>query len=442
VTLYRRGRMYSIQLWVDGVRHLKSTGTNNRREAETIEREFREELNRKRHQIREASPDMTFADLAARFLADGSPRPYHLDRFKVLLPYFGEFPIGRISKPAVREYRAARRKQKPALSETTLNRDVEALRHVLYWAVDEGFLNANPLARIRLSRPRRKPKPILGLAEEDRLLPAPVTSRSHPLKVRRNYMKHVTFVLVCVSSICMVAQNPAASDPVAISLALRSVSALTRGANITDVTLNASVTSILGSDNETGTGTFQAKGRRESRVSLNLSDSTRDEVRNAATGVPRGAWKKDNGTVTAFATHNCWTDAAWFFPAFSSLTQAANPNFVFQYMGQEEHGGVNTQHVQVFQPSKGRLLQHLSIIDFYLDPASSLPLAIAFQAHPDKDAARDVPEEVRFADYQAVGGILVPFHIQRMLNGDVILDITVTSATFNSGLPDSMFTLQ
>jgi len=172
VTLYRRGRMYSIQLWVDGVRHLKSTGTNNRREAETIEREFREELNRKRHQIREASPDMTFAVLAARFLADGSPRPYHLDRFKVLLPYFGEFPIGRISKPAVREYRTARRKQKPALSETTLNRDVEALRHVLYWAVDEGFLTLNPLARIRLSRPRRKPKPILSIAEEDRLLPA------------------------------------------------------------------------------------------------------------------------------------------------------------------------------------------------------------------------------------------------------------------------------
>jgi len=105
VTLYGRDRRYSIQLWVDGVRHLKSTGTTNRREAETIEREFREELNRKRHQVREASPDMMFTDLAARVLADGSPRPYHLDRLKVLLPYFGEFSIGRISKPSVREYR-------------------------------------------------------------------------------------------------------------------------------------------------------------------------------------------------------------------------------------------------------------------------------------------------------------------------------------------------
>ena len=171
MTLYRRGRKYSISIWVDGVRHLKSTGTTNRREAETIEREFREELNRRRHQIREASPDMTFADLAARFLADGSPRPYHLDRLKVLLPHFGEWPIGSISKPSVREYRTTRHKEK-TLSEATLNRDIEVLRHLLYWAVDEGFMTANPLARVRLPKQRRKPKPILSLAEEAKLLDA------------------------------------------------------------------------------------------------------------------------------------------------------------------------------------------------------------------------------------------------------------------------------
>ena len=171
MTLYKRGRKFSISIWVDGIRHLKSTGTTNRREAETIERDFREELNRRRHQIREASPDMTFADLAARFLADGSPRPYHLDRLKVLLPHFGECPIGRISKPLVREYRKERHAEK-RLTETTLNRDVEVLRHLLYWAVDEGFLDANPLARIRLVRGRRIPRPVMSPAEEAKLIAA------------------------------------------------------------------------------------------------------------------------------------------------------------------------------------------------------------------------------------------------------------------------------
>jgi integrase len=171
VSLYKRNRKYSISIWVDGIRHLKSTGTTNRREAETIEREFREELNRRRHQIREASPDMTFAELAARFLADGSPRPYHLDRLKVLLPHFGECPIGRISKPLVRDYRKERHAEKQ-LSESTLNRDVEVLRHLLYWSVDEGFLTTNPLARIRLVRARRKPRPVMSLEEEKKLIVA------------------------------------------------------------------------------------------------------------------------------------------------------------------------------------------------------------------------------------------------------------------------------
>ena len=172
MSLYRRGRTYWTYIWINGIRHAKSTRTMNRRQAEGIERQFREELNRRRHQVREASPDMTFADLAARFLADGSPRPYHLDRLKVLLPYFREIAIGHIAKPLVREFRRDRLKEKKQLSETTLNRDIEVLRHLLYWAVDEGFLTANPLARIHLPRPRRKPRPIMSVAEETTLLAA------------------------------------------------------------------------------------------------------------------------------------------------------------------------------------------------------------------------------------------------------------------------------
>jgi hypothetical protein len=257
-------------------------------------------------------------------------------------------------------------------------------------------------------------------------------------------LRSLLLVIVSVLQLPLLifAQNAAQSDLQAIALAQQSVVALTHGALINDVTLNASVTSILGSDNETGTGTFQAKGRMESRVTLSLSDSTRDEVRNVANGVPGGAWKKDVGAVTAFADHNCRTDAAWFFPALSTLTQMTNPKFVFKYIGQEGHGGINTQHIQVFQPSKIRLFQHLSTIDFYLDPASSLPLAIAFQLHPDKDAGRDIPAEIRFTDYQSGNGILVPFRIQRMLNGSVVLDITVTNVALNSGLLDSAFNLQ
>lgn len=53
-----------------------------------------------------------------------------------------------------------------------MNRDIECLRHLLYWAVDERLIAANPIARIRLERERRKKKPVLSLDEEALLLAA------------------------------------------------------------------------------------------------------------------------------------------------------------------------------------------------------------------------------------------------------------------------------
>ena len=251
-------------------------------------------------------------------------------------------------------------------------------------------------------------------------------------------------VSLLISAVWAVAQNPPSSDPFAVSLAQKSVAALTGGVPVADVTLNANVISISGSDNESGTGTLAAKGTSESRVDLSLSGGTRSDVRNLTNGSPGGAWNKNSSASTAYAQHNCWTDAAWFFPALSSLTQSANPNFVFKYIGQEQHGGVSTQHIRVFkigQQDNGTL-QRLSTIDYYLDPNSSLPLAIASQTHADSDMNIDIATEVRFANYQAVSGFQVPFHFQRMFSGGVVLDVTVTNAVFNSGLPDSNFTIQ
>jgi len=251
-------------------------------------------------------------------------------------------------------------------------------------------------------------------------------------------------VSLLISAVCAVGQNPQSSDLFAVSLAQKSVAALTGGLPVGDVTLNASVISILGSDNETGTGTFTAKGLSESRVGLNLSGGTRSEVRNSANGGPAGAWARNGGASTPFAVHNTLTDAAWFFPALSSLTQTANPNVVFKYIGQEQHSGVNTQHIQIFQapPAGIGSVQRLSTTEVYLDAATLLPVAMAFKVHPDKDMNTDIPAEILFANYRAVNGIQVPFHFQRMLNGGVILDVTVTSAALNTGLQDSSFILK
>lgn len=253
----------------------------------------------------------------------------------------------------------------------------------------------------------------------------------------------------CLYAVCSLAQASAAvsSDPRALALAQKSLVALTGGAPLTDLTLSGRVISILGSERDAGTGIFRAKTARESRVDIRLSNNTRSDVRSALNGIPIGRWVKNATPSSPYAQHNCWTDAVWFYPGLSSLTQTSNPTFVFSYLGQEQHNGIPVQHIHVFQivPSDTaslRTSQHLAGMDFYLDASSYLPLAIAFQVHADNNMNTDLSTEIRFANYRAKNGLMVPLHFQRIVNGGVVLDVTVTNVVVNSGLLDSLFNLQ
>ena len=87
MSLFKRGDVWWSYFYKDGVRHQSSTGTANRRQAETIEAKFKEEVNNRRFQIIEADPNMEFGELAARFIAS-SVRPHPIYHLKFLLPFF------------------------------------------------------------------------------------------------------------------------------------------------------------------------------------------------------------------------------------------------------------------------------------------------------------------------------------------------------------------
>jgi|SRR5579885_21732 integrase len=171
MSLAKRGRIYWTYVWVNGKRYAKSTHTSRVREAREIDRQFKEELLLAEYHGHRLQPDMPFGELAARFLAETQPKPHHRDRLKILLPYFAETPIGQIHRGVVREYRKDRHERK-TLTETTVNRDLEVLRHLLFWAVDEGYLGTNPLGRMPMASERRKPRAVMTVAEEQLLLAA------------------------------------------------------------------------------------------------------------------------------------------------------------------------------------------------------------------------------------------------------------------------------
>jgi len=172
MSLFRRERIWWINLWRDGIRHQFSTGTANKRQAEAVLEKYKAELHAKQFAVAEFDPDITFGAIVARFLASGQVSKYHLERLRQLLPYFADIAAARITRSTAADYRAQRRRQKINISDATINRDVAVLRHVLYWAVDEQLLQQNPLARIKLARERRINRRVVSVAEEVQLLHA------------------------------------------------------------------------------------------------------------------------------------------------------------------------------------------------------------------------------------------------------------------------------
>ena len=171
MSLYKRGSIWHAYVSIDGVRYHKSTGTSNRRQAETILRQFHDELNERRHRLPQLKPEMTFGELTAHFIAGGMGKPHSLDRLSHLLPFFTDMPLLHINTSAIRKYRQERHREKK-LTVATVNRDLSVLRRVLYWAVEEGYLSANPLGRLRMERERRTKRPVMSLREEQLLLAA------------------------------------------------------------------------------------------------------------------------------------------------------------------------------------------------------------------------------------------------------------------------------
>lgn len=254
-------------------------------------------------------------------------------------------------------------------------------------------------------------------------------------------------ILICLFTVAVLC--PAFSQqPNAVALASSALRTLTGGTAIADVTLNTTVNWFEGSA-VTGTMVLEARGTSQSRTEISAGASRRTQVRNFdSDGAASGIWFGSDGVKHPIAFHNCWTEASWFFPALGALASASQPNITVTYVGHETRYGSSVEHLRFWQtvrtarPAEKALIQKLSTIDLYLDSVLLVPLGLTFNSHPDNDASLDLPTEIRFADYRVVNGVRLPFRIQKLLNGGLLLDVTVQSATFNSGLTDTLFALQ
>jgi len=275
----------------------------------------------------------------------------------------------------------------------------------------------------------------------------------------RSSLSRLLMMLIVVMASLAFAQT---SDKKALAIAAQSMAVLTGRNPVTDMTLQGNATWRVGPKKETGSVTLMARGVRQSRVDLNMSSFQRSDIVDNSTGVPQGTWILNGGETKHYTPHNSLADPVWFYAGLSSLAAGiSEPSVILSYVGSETRGNRSVQHLRAYMASKKRgkgfiqslprtyaylatpsSMQRLSTEDFYLDSGSFLPVAITFNTHPDNDPSTDIRIEIDFSNYQAVNGVRLPFHIQRLVQGGLTLDVQVTNAVVNSGLSDALFAIR
>lgn len=219
-----------------------------------------------------------------------------------------------------------------------------------------------------------------------------------------------------------------------ITWAQQAILALTGGNPVSSVTESGSVTRTVGGDHQQGSITLQSGGIMTNQIGISMGAGNVSEMRLWDGSAPSGVWTGFDGQQHPMAQQNCWTDAVWFFPALSLLSDYADPNLVFVDLGQHQYSGGLAEHIQVyrylagFPPDVQQQIQQLSTVDYYLDSQTALPVAILFSSHGDQDVNASIPMGVFFSQYQSVSGIQIPFQVTRLLNGVPSLQISITSA--------------
>jgi len=214
---------------------------------------------------------------------------------------------------------------------------------------------------------------------------------------------------------------------------------------ITDISLTCAVHRIAGGEDETGTATLRALATGESRMDFTFPSGQRSEVHANSTTGPIGSWSGPDGIAKGLAQFNILVDSAWFSPDLVLSKLVNSKETVASAVSSETRSGAAIEHLTLSRqfPSApaqmSRRMQRDSQMEVYLDASSLLPQALDFNTHPDTDAGRNLLVEIRYSDYKAEQGLVMPFHIQQYVNGALALDLQVQRVELNSGLSPAMF---
>jgi hypothetical protein len=247
-------------------------------------------------------------------------------------------------------------------------------------------------------------------------------------------------LLVATLPLAQAQTNPTTGSSLTTTTLLENASqAFSKGQPVHSVTLSGTANWIVGGDNENGNITLIANSDGSYQINLEMGQSSRTETQTAFAQGPQCTWAGTDGVAQVVSGHNCMQSVAWFLPEvalFGNLQPQAVGTLLVGSSANAQTPGLDLRQQQSVVPNYvsaniASLYTHLSAVDIFYNPTAYLPLSVAYETHPDGNATLDIPVQVEFSNYQTVGGITVPFHIQRYVNGVLALDITVSNVSWS-----------
>jgi integrase len=174
-----RGRFHVVDVrWPDGVR----SRYRFKDPAKAEERELRIRLSlidNTWSKLRQALADglsvcksIRFSELAEQYLeeyvkVENTAVATKECKLKILKRRFGRLPISSLRPRHVTRYKKLR-KEKDKVSESTVNREIEVLKHLLNWAVEEEIIPGHRLGKVKRFREdvRQRPRPTDQVVDE------------------------------------------------------------------------------------------------------------------------------------------------------------------------------------------------------------------------------------------------------------------------------------
>lgn len=137
-----------------------------------------------------------------------------------------------------------------------------------------------------------------------------------------------------------------------------------------------------------------------------------------------------DGVLHQRAIHNCFLAANPLFPLVTLSSHLSDSTISFQ-----DKGGSSIQvsfPLADADPGALPLLKHLSMMLITFDPQTHLPVTVDYSEHPEKSAKADISAEIQYSDYRSVSGAMIPYSIQKYLNGTLVFEIHADKVTFYS----------